>query len=341
MARTRPCSSSLRPWHGTSGLDDRHPGAPRGGLWSSASSTTGSVCGSRNPRTHDRLRGFVESMDRLREEPDGDDDLLLDRPVGALRPARTLGRLVVQKGSVTPVALPDRAVPVGAGLMADTVHHVALMRNAELVVKYLPAGAAPVVARMGYAGVFKCAVDVDYAFRAAEPPTHDNWVPRSVPAGHDRRFVDNRARADCASDHSRSSRLRRIDELGGFGLGDPARRIRGQPGILDARPRRARCASGCTRANDRFVATPLPGHLLQSKGCARDLGRREHHRQSGSMAQARMAWIQPPHCGRTPSIRPRSDHPKYGLLESLNPQLHPTGARSFDTRSRSALAETP
>jgi hypothetical protein len=142
-----------------------------------------------NPRTHERLRGFVEAMDRLREEPGDDDDLLLDRRVVALKPARILGRLVIQKGPVSPVDLPERAVPVGARLTADSVHHVALMRNAELVVRYLPS-APPVVARMGYAGVFRCAVDVDSAFRTAEPPTHDNWVPRAVPAGRDRRFVN-------------------------------------------------------------------------------------------------------------------------------------------------------
>ena len=32
-----------------------------------------------NPRTHQRLRGFVEAMDRLREEPGDDDEFLLDR----------------------------------------------------------------------------------------------------------------------------------------------------------------------------------------------------------------------------------------------------------------------
>ena len=83
---------------------------------------------------------------------------------------------------MAPAASPDRAVPVGARLTADTVHHVALMRNAELVVKYL-AGAVPVVAKVGYAGVFKCAVDVVSAFKAAEPPTHDDWVPVPSPSG--------------------------------------------------------------------------------------------------------------------------------------------------------------
>jgi hypothetical protein len=141
-----------------------------------------------NPRTHQRLRDFVEAMDRLHEDPGEDGDLLLDRSIAALRPARRLGRLTIKKGPVAVTELPQRSVPVGARLTADAVHHVALMRNAELVVRYLP-GAVPSVARMGYAGVFKCGIDVDDAFRAAEPPTHDNWVHRAVPAGHDRRYV--------------------------------------------------------------------------------------------------------------------------------------------------------
>ncbi len=72
--------------------------------------------------------------------------------------------------------------------MADAVHHVALMRNAELVVKYLR-GPESVTGRFGYSGVFRCAIDVDQAFRDAEPPTHDNWVYRAVPPGHARTFV--------------------------------------------------------------------------------------------------------------------------------------------------------
>lgn len=208
-----------------------------------------------NPRTHDRLRGFVEAMDRLREEPGGDDDLLLDRPVAALRPARGLGRLVVQKGPVTSADLASRPVPVGARLTADAVHHIALMRNAELVVKYLP-GAAPVVARMGYSGVFKCAVDVDYAFRAAEPPTHDDWVPRAVPAGHDRRFVNIAlerisavAREAAGYDSSISSTTSGADlPLGEFadtlaslmpGVDGPGARSDGRPRTQGSRRRRS------------------------------------------------------------------------------------------------------
>jgi hypothetical protein len=141
-----------------------------------------------NPRTHPRLRTFVDAMDRLREEPGEDDGLFIDRPIESLRPAHRLGRLVVQRGPVAPADLPERAVPQGARQTADALHHVALMRNAELVVKYLP-GPVPVTGRMGYAGVFKCSVDVDDAFRHSEPPTHDDWVYRALPRGHERRFV--------------------------------------------------------------------------------------------------------------------------------------------------------
>jgi hypothetical protein len=142
-----------------------------------------------DPRTHERLRGFVEAMDRLREEPSGDDDFAMDRSVECRRPARALGRLVIQKGPVAPIDLPRRSVPQGARITADSVHHVALMRNAELVVKYLP-GPLPTTGRLGYSGVFRCLVDVDEAFRRSEPPTHDDWIYRSVPReGHQRTFV--------------------------------------------------------------------------------------------------------------------------------------------------------
>lgn len=144
-----------------------------------------------DPRTHERLRDFVMAMDRLREEPGGDDDdFVIDRPIGCLRPIHALGRLVIQRGPIAPVTPPQRPVPQGARVTANAVHHIALMRNAELVVKYLP-GVSSVNGRMGYAGVFQCGVDVDEAFRRSEPPTHDDWNLLFVPtdAGYDKRFV--------------------------------------------------------------------------------------------------------------------------------------------------------
>ncbi len=175
-----------------------------------------------NPRTHQRLRGFVEAMDRHREEPGEDSDLLIDRSVDSLRPMRRLGRLVVHKGPVAPADLPDRAVPQGARITADSVHHVALMRNAELIVKYLP-GAAPVTGRIGYSGVFKCALDVDEAFRSAEPPTHDDWVYRSVPKGQMRSAVKialERVSGYCREAAGYDSALRAASDGAGIPLGE-------------------------------------------------------------------------------------------------------------------------
>lgn len=142
-----------------------------------------------NPRTHPRLRGFVEAMDRMHREDSGEDDeFVLDRPIKCLRPVRTLGRLTVQKGATAPVDPPDRPVPRGAEITAAAVHHIALMRTPEIVVKYLP-GPAPAGGKIGYSGVFKCSLDVDNAFKAAEPPTHDDWVHRFVHDSQQRSFV--------------------------------------------------------------------------------------------------------------------------------------------------------
>lgn len=140
-------------------------------------------------RVHPRLRGFVEAMDRMHQAPGSDDDFMLDRPIKCLSPVRKLGRLVVQKGAAAPADLPDRPVPRGAWDTRESVHHVVLMRTPEIVVKYLP-GAVPLAGKMGYSGVFKCDLDVDDAFKAAEPPTHDDWVHRFVHDPHHRSFVN-------------------------------------------------------------------------------------------------------------------------------------------------------
>lgn len=58
-------------------------------------------------------------------------------------------------------------------------HHVALMRQAELVVEYLE---GPELSIPGYewAGVFRSLPEVDDDFAASEPPAHDSWEWQSV-----------------------------------------------------------------------------------------------------------------------------------------------------------------
>ena len=52
------------------------------------------------------------------------------------------------------------------------------------------------VGKIGYSGVFKCALDVDEMFKAAEPPTHDDWVYRFVHDPRWRSFVKIALRTD-------------------------------------------------------------------------------------------------------------------------------------------------
>jgi hypothetical protein len=101
----------------------------------------------------------------------------------------------VRKGQGTPyvrTVAPKRAGTVAVSLTASSAsstsplvnlarpftgppHHVARMRNVELVVDYLtcPPGSDM---RFAYGGVFKSSLEADFAFAAAEPPTHDSWI---------------------------------------------------------------------------------------------------------------------------------------------------------------------
>lgn len=73
---------------------------------------------------------------------------------------------------------------------ADGVHHVALMRPSELVVKYLDVANARHDGRQ-WAGVFICDDDPDVrdAFARSEPPAHDDWAPDRLDDKRARRIV--------------------------------------------------------------------------------------------------------------------------------------------------------
>lgn len=77
----------------------------------------------------------------------------------------------------TPAWEGDPLVAESMGV-AGTPRHLALMRQAELVVRYDEGPEHPDASNsMSWGGVFRCEVEVDDAFAAAEPPTHDRWVP--------------------------------------------------------------------------------------------------------------------------------------------------------------------
>ena len=56
------------------------------------------------------------------------------------------------------------------------LHHIAVMRAPNFVVKYLEGPPVP-YELAEYAGVFRADSEVDAAFARSEPPTHDDWVP--------------------------------------------------------------------------------------------------------------------------------------------------------------------
>ncbi|WP_155951770.1 hypothetical protein [Rhodococcus aetherivorans] len=213
-----------------------------------------------NPRTHPQLRGFVEAMDRVRQEPDASvaDEFVIDSVIRSLRPARKLGRLVIQKGPVAPADLPDRPVPLGARRTRVSVHHIALMRAPELVVTYLE-GATPTAGRMGYAGVFKSALDMDGAFKAAEPPTHDDWVARSVVDRQSRSFVNiglDRIQAQCRLAAGYNATVRHLSDADAIPLGEFADALATlMPGQEGPGARRPATQRSSTRRRRR-----APGH---------------------------------------------------------------------------------
>jgi len=89
------------------------------------------------------------------------------------KPIRLLGTLGLAKGPKQPRVHLDTG---SVALVPEQSACVALMRPAELVVKYL---ATPAITSdmVEYAGVFICDRDVEASFAAAEPPAHDDWIP--------------------------------------------------------------------------------------------------------------------------------------------------------------------
>ena len=92
------------------------------------------------------------------------------------RPTRPLGRLGVERRFMLPVDSSLAGQTMGIG---TTVHHICLMRTAELVVCY-HAGPKPPAEQVSYAGVFRVDPALDSFFADAEPPTHDAWRWQSL-----------------------------------------------------------------------------------------------------------------------------------------------------------------
>jgi hypothetical protein len=113
--------------------------------------------------------------------------------VTSASPPRRLGRLAMARVPVSPRVGRDVGIDDALGLgepasFDGLSHHVALLRQPELVVDYFEGPELPLL-DTEWAGVFKADADLDDVFAAAEPPTHDGWEPSLVDAGPARRWV--------------------------------------------------------------------------------------------------------------------------------------------------------
>ncbi|GGP57907.1 hypothetical protein ACWDY7_10735 [Streptomyces calvus] len=121
-----------------------------------------------DPRVTRPLNMFVAAYEAMKG-PEG-------RDLACLKPKKHLGRLGLVK-RILPALEPTRAQRMLS--IEDLIHHVCLMRPAELVVTYRP-GPKPPSAHQGYAGVFRADETMDDVYAKAEPPTHDAWNPHSL-----------------------------------------------------------------------------------------------------------------------------------------------------------------
>ena len=110
------------------------------------------------------------------------------REVWCRKPKVLLGWLALTRGRITDTGR-LRSIAATGGISSESSHHVALMRDAELVVKYLD-GPALQAGKYEYSGVFIAHRDVDRSFAAAEPPTHDDWVVQNMQNRRDRTLVN-------------------------------------------------------------------------------------------------------------------------------------------------------
>lgn len=151
------------------------------------------------------------------------------RPVESHRPAKSLGTLAIEKG----LRSPRRPLVAESSLVPPVVHHIALMRPVELVVRYLE-GSPLADERLEWAGVFLTSEEdeVERAFADSEPPAHDDWVPDNLSKGHAKTYVNvalKRLR-DIASDMGAVTPGGPI----GSGSGPPLARLAGRLGaVLD------------------------------------------------------------------------------------------------------------
>ncbi len=147
-----------------------------------------------DPRSIVPLNGFCQAMDLLKAAREGAE---VPGVIGGMHRPIEYGSTRDHLGDATCVRFPHASRWgltregdwVLGGIEAERCHHIALMRDAELVVRYLE-GPEPPNEILDWAGVFIASQAADRAFAASEPPTHDDWVHKNVADKHKRSYVN-------------------------------------------------------------------------------------------------------------------------------------------------------
>lgn len=145
-------------------------------------------------------------------------------PIRSQNPRKHLGWMAEKRGFRE--ERPSLLQGIGEPEIPEVCHHVALMRPAELVVKYLSGNRLPDI-RIEWGGVFICSdeEEVEDAFAAAEPPAHDDWVPQHLPGRSRQKTYVNVALRRIREEMDRVSpeaSLPSGDDSGGFAAGADA-----------------------------------------------------------------------------------------------------------------------
>lgn len=136
------------------------------------------------------LKVTIESDEGPMPVPDPSNSRQLRPFVEALQ-AVDEGRGTIHTRTTAPQRIGEMAVRIGIwnasgpSMLDDAApfhgrpHHCARMRQVELVVDYMP-GPEPDDVLQHYGAVYRASAEADEYFKAAEPPTHHDWIPNHL-----------------------------------------------------------------------------------------------------------------------------------------------------------------
>lgn len=145
------------------------------------------------PEEYAPLQGFIRAMNNLKNNKSGADPFNMVHKIQCGNPVKELGYLSLQRfprrmRKYLDTGMIDDEDNNGPSPIKEFSHHVAFMRQPELVVKYVSGPPLP-SDHLEYAGVFKTVEEVNDIFAEAEPPTHDDWIEDTLANPNHRTFI--------------------------------------------------------------------------------------------------------------------------------------------------------